>query len=171
MVSEHKRYIRDIRSKADKQQGRFDNSGWLQTPEPEVKAEFTTADSNMKVMCPFCLYPDKLSAFFISNSKGISQGKAQCPECHITMMMKSLIMDVDAEGYAKWVFNYRKDGFWQKCPFATWKKRLHNIGWSTAFWAKYKALKGTDDVDSIFSQGEQAAEDYEEAYKTYSEGQ
>ncbi len=159
-MSEHRKYIRQSKSFDDRQQIKFDKDGkWIKPAEVEI-VQFTAVNCNELVACPFCLYKAKLSAFFISTKTGISQANAKCPECHNGMRMKSLWNDMGASQYAEWVFNYRLSGFWQKCPFAVWKKRLKEIGWSTAFWARYRELKGVEAADSMFSDAERMAEDY-----------
>ena len=160
MVNEHGRYVRDSKSKDDKQQSRFDKTGWIKPKEKEPEVQFTTVSGNEMVMCPFCLHTAKLSLFFVSTNKGISQGKAECPSCKNGMLMKSLYNDWGAEEYAQWVFDYRRSGFWQKCPFPTWKQRLYEIGWAHTFWTTYKELKGSDTSQSYFDQMNQQAEEY-----------
>jgi hypothetical protein len=172
LVNEHGRYVRDSKSKDNKKQSRFDKSGWLQPVDKEVEVVFTGASINEQVMCPFCLYQAKLSAFFISNKKGISQTNAHCPDCNHDMRMKSLWNNWGAKEYAEWVFDYRHSGFWQKCPFAKWKERLHKIGWAHEFWTRYKELKGADTTDSYFEHMEKEAQEYANAqYKEYEESQ
>jgi hypothetical protein len=112
--------------------------------------QMTSVDYNMRVRCPFCLHDDRLQAFLVSTKKGISQARAECPECHNGMMMKSLTSEWTPEQYAEWAYPYAGSGFWQKVPFETWKKRLHEIGWSHRFWERYKALKGSDESEDYF---------------------
>jgi hypothetical protein len=163
----HSKWERDIDNKADKQQIKFDASGKMVQPKPAEITQFTAVNCNQPVMCPFCLYQAKLSSFFISNKKGISQGRAECPECHNGMLMKSLWADMNAKEYAKWVFDYRVNGFWQKCPFATWKKRLHDIGWSYDFWNTYKGLKGIDSANETFEEADDRAKYYADKANEY----
>jgi len=167
MVSEHDRYVRDSKSKDDKKQSKFDKSGWLQKSKPEVTAVFTSVSGNELVMCPFCLYTSKLSLFFVSTKKGISQHDAKCPECHNGMRMTSLWNEWSPEEYAEFVYPYARSGFWQKCPFQTWSKRLRAIGWSYRFWARYKALKGEDTTESYFDYMERQAQEYAEEHSGY----
>ena len=156
----YSKWERDISNKADKQQIKFDISGQMIQPKPAEITQFTAVNCNQMVMCPFCLFQAKLSSFFISTKKGISQGRAQCPECHNGMLMKSLWADMNAKEYAKWVYDYRVNGFWQKCPFATWRTRLKAIGWAYDFWNTYKGLKGVDAAETVFSDAERMARDY-----------
>jgi len=159
-MSTSKRYERDQKSISEKQQVRFGANSEVIQPKSAEITQFTTVNCNQPVMCPFCLYQAKLSSFFISTKKGISQAKAECPECHNGMLMKSLWMNMSAKEYGKWVWDYRKSGFWQKCPFATWKKRLHDIGWSYDFWNVYRGLKGLEKAEGMFSDAERMARDY-----------
>jgi len=98
--------------------------------------------SRVKYMCPFCLHTDYLKAFMIPKKKGWSVRMAQCPECGNKMRMKTLLAEWTPEQFAEWVYNYRLSGFWGKCPFEKFNKRLKDIGWSERFWRRYKELKG-----------------------------
>jgi hypothetical protein len=160
MVEDNSKWMQDKRKRCPENQVTFNKAGWINIPEPVKIETFTTVNCNVMLACPFCLHQDKLSAFFVSTTTGISQSKACCPECHNGMLMKSLYNDWGAKEYADWVFDYRKSGFWKKCPFDKWKKRLHDIGWSIEFWARYKQLKGDDDADTIFDDAERMAKDY-----------
>lgn len=160
MVSDNARYKRDQTSKADTNQIKFDKSGWVKKPEPVSQTVFTATNANELVMCPFCLYQAKLSLFFVTIQSGISQGKALCPECKTSMLMKSLWNEWGAKEYAEWVFNYRSSGFWKKCNFQVWSKRLKEIGWSYDFWARYKELKAQFSTDEIFDDADRMARDY-----------
>lgn len=134
-------FNRRMKSFVDKQQAKFNNKGDMEVRETsgtKTNVQINTKDS---VMCPFCLYESKLSSFLISNKKGLSQGLAKCPECKNTMQMHNLCDIMNVKEYAKWVYEYGKFGFWKKCPFIEWKKRLSHIGWQQEFWDEYKALK------------------------------
>jgi transcription elongation factor Elf1 len=165
MTSEHKRYIRDEKSKKDKQQARFGERGEVNITKPSQTSVFISVNFNEKVWCPFCLYEAKLSQFLVSGKKGYQQGTAKCPECKTTMRMSSLWNDWDATKYAEWVFDYAMSGFWQKCSFEIWKKRLHQIGWSHNFWTRYKELKGSSETTSYFDHMAKQAEDYARQWK------
>lgn len=158
------KFDREYKSHFDKAQVKFNNDGVAQRPvAPEVK-KFTSVNCNVLVMCPFCLHQAKLSAFFISTKKGISEGKAECPECHNGMLMKSLFEDMSPTQYADWVFKYKAFGFWKKCPFETWKKRLASIGWAKEFWDRYKDLKTDATIENYTTSAEEAERIYEEQY-------
>lgn len=163
------RWERDMKSSDDKQQVRFNVGGWLEKPAPPKVESFMVCNPNEIVMCPFCLFKAQLNRFFVSTKKGVSQGMASCPECHNGMRMKTLLAEMDATQYAEFVFGYRISGFWKKCPFEAWKKRLKDIGWSYQFWTRYKALKGDAEVDETLDGSKKQAEDYEAAYASYEE--
>lgn len=159
MVSEHKRYVRQEKARDDKMQTIFSPWGEVEPRhKPKVEAIFT-GDMNMMVACPFCLNSGRLQIFLVSTKKGISQSNAECPECHNGMKMKSLTADWTPEQYADWVYAYRLSGFWQKCPFATWKKRLKNSGIAGQFWERYKALKGDTDTPAYTKEENDAYND------------
>ena len=167
MVSDKKRYAIRERTINDKQKSTFDSHGWFVKPAPQSKTEFTAANVNVRVYCPFCLYEDKLQAFLISNKEGISQGKALCPDCNNSMMMKSLYNDWTTKQYAEWVFNYRRSGFWQKCPHDKWKKRLFAAGMVKEFWDTYKELQNYSEVDHTFDRLTSTEGSYQKAYDAY----
>ncbi len=169
MVTQDKLYKIHQEAENDKKQAKFDKKSTMVAPAKPVVETFTAKNCNELVMCPFCLHQAFLSSFFISNKKGISQGKAECPECHNTMLMKSLWQDMSPTQYAQWVFNYKSMGFWQKCPFAKWKDRLYAIGWGFEFWIEYKRLKKDAEMESEFGSTEKATESYEQAYNQYEE--
>lgn len=144
----------------DPAQVRFNDNGWMIKTEPPKAEPPASLNSNEQVMCPFCLYQNKLSHFFVSVKKGISSGKAFCPECKNGMLMRTLLADMTATQYAKFVWDYRTSGFWKKCPFDVWKQRLHGVGWSHEFWEEYKRLKAQFSSDSIFDDADKMARDY-----------
>lgn len=167
MVSEHKKYVMQVQSKADRKQSRLGTDGKLKMSTAQMVTQQREIDFTQQVMCPFCLHADKLQAFLLSTSKGISQSRAQCPECKNGMMIKSLTVEWAPEQYADWVYDYTGSGYWQKCKFATWKERLFKIGWAKRFWDRYKALKGTGEesegyIDYINRQGEEYAKQWQE---------
>lgn len=114
--------------------------------------------------CPFCLSYVRLRLFLISNKKGYDRGLGKCPECGQKMKLKTLVMmeTCEPEEYAKFVFEYRRSGFWQKIKFASWKDRLKIMKWTKRFWDEYKRLRG----DSPDPEGEK---ELEEKWKSYEE--
>lgn len=89
------------------------------------------------VTCPFCLEFDYLYNF---HKEG---GLYTCPICTNRMMSTSLIVKMDIEKFAQWVFDYRKNGFFKKVfpDFNSWCSKLHKFGLSYDFWEKYNSLK------------------------------
>jgi hypothetical protein len=95
-------------------------------------------------ICPFCL---ETSNKFIIENKGL----IKCPNCLISMKMKTLlfIKDCSNEEYARWVYEYRLSGFFFKLKsgnnsFEKWNKKMKELGFSYEFWDEYKRLKGED---------------------------
>jgi hypothetical protein len=82
------------------------------------------------------------------------------------MMMKSLTAEWTPEQYADWVFPYGHSGFWQKCKFETWKKRLSQIGWAQRFWQRYKELKGEDGTESYTDYIERKSQEDAQQYES-----
>jgi hypothetical protein len=154
LSKEHQKYARGLQAKRDAHQTVFGGDGAIHQ-KPQMTSKQAYVDFSRVVFCPFCLHEDGLQAFLVSTKEGISQSKAQCPECMNGMMMNSLVHVWTPEEYAQWVFAYARRGFWQqKCKFEQWKKRLQEKGWAKLFWDRYKELKG--------SSGEEQPESYTE---------
>jgi len=129
-------------------------------PKP-AKKDVTTITGTF--MCPFCLHLGPISEYLVSTKKGISQGKALCPECKQGMMMRSLTSEWTPEEFAEWVYPYTRSGFWQKCSFKKFNERLKRLGWSYPFWTRYKQLKGEDKSETYDQYIERKQrEEYEE---------
>lgn len=171
MPSEKKLYRMREKAQDDKHQLRLGTDGKLKPSKAQMVTVTVSVDYNMRVMCPFCLYDDKLRAFLVSTKKGISQARAQCPECHNGMMMKSLTTEWTPEEYAEWVYPYAGSGFWQKCKFSIWKERLYKMGWSHRFWTRYKELKGTDESESYWDYLDQQQDEVKEQWEREQEEQ
>ena len=146
MSKEHRKYEREQKSKQDALQSRLDNQGNLVKPTEKAKEERINIDKI--VYCPFCLFRGKLAKFLMTDIKGgISTYRAKCPECKVTMLMKTVnamhyMSDEKIRSYARWVIDYRS-GFWNKVKKDIWSKRLKDYQWSTVFWSEYKKLKAT----------------------------
>lgn len=106
------------------------------------EAEKMAIPWDTQVLCPFCLHIGKVRDFRVPIKKGWSTGKARCPECDQGMLMKSLLAEMTPEEFAEWVYAYSRSGYWGKCSFEKFRKRLIDLGWSYRFWARYKELKG-----------------------------
>ena len=113
-----------------------------------------------EVSCVFCLYTTKLQKFFKTDAKGRTIALVECPECHNKMRLKTLLTDMTPQEYAKFVYGYRLSGFWQKAPFATFTKRLREMGISNEFWSEYKKLKGEDTEQPFGMDKDRLKEDY-----------
>ena len=123
-------------------------------PARYTKIEQKGIDPYKMTTCPFCLSYLRLQKFLISDAKGkgINKGRGKCPECGEGLQLKTLVMMATAtpEQYAKFCYDYRRSGFWQKkigeARFPTWKRRLALMKWTQPFWNEYKKLRG-DTVD------------------------
>jgi hypothetical protein len=169
MSKGQRKYAREERMRSDHAQTCFQPDGSVQE-RYHARVQDASVDVNQIVVCPFCLQSDKLQAFLISNKKGISKSNAQCPKCQSGMRMNSLLRKWDAESFAEWVFEYSKQGYWQKVKFEEWKERLNQLGWGQSFWTRYRALKGENEgaeseesyADRMNRQGEEAARQWNE---------
>lgn len=103
-----------------------------------LKAEYDTI-----IMCPFCLSTLKLAEF------RFSEGLRVCSHCNNKMRLETLLKINSIEEFAKFVFNYRFNGFWQKIKpsFKQWNKNLYLLGLSKEFWEHYHRLKGDTKKD------------------------
>ncbi len=148
-------------------------------------------DPFKKTRCPFCLSYLQLSKFLISKGKkGFDRGHGKCPECEEGMRLQTLVKmeqwikegipqapsgeDVDpykplvlrgVEAYAAWVYEYRKNGFFQKIKFPAWAAMLKSMGWADAFWKKYRQLKGDLPTDEEQKRDEVAWAGYEASFQ------
>lgn len=130
-------------------------------------------DLNKVVFCPFCLEENKVQRFLVSTKQGVSQHNAACPVCGVGFRLYNLLKAWTPETYADWVFEYRKSGFFQKINFLDWREKLYKMGWASAFWARYNALKGEEKdedgesyADRMNRLGEEAAQQWTEAGET-----
>lgn len=152
MSKEHIKYLREQEVLKDKQQATFKNGNAILQSKDKHTSAIIVVDINVQVMCPFCLYQDKLRLFLVSTKKGISQKLAKCPECKNGMMMRNLTAEWTPEQYAEFCYGYSRTGFWDKVPFTKWKERLNQIGWSTQFWNRYNQLKGENQDMETYDQ-------------------
>lgn len=141
MSRERRKWLRQELVRADRAQVCFSGDGQLLEKRARVVVEVASVDVSRVVFCPFCLFEGKLQRFLVSTKEGISRSKAECPECEAGMLMSSVVHVWKPEEYAQWVFAYARRGFWQKCKWAIWRKRLLERGWSESFWDRYKELK------------------------------
>lgn len=96
------------------------------------------------ILCPFCLEVLHISDFLYS------QGLYKCKVCNnrITEHTLKLMFEwfncekPNVREFAKWVFGYRLNGFFQKIKFKEWNKNLYDLGFSFDFWNYYKVFKG-----------------------------
>lgn len=138
----HRKYRREQNAKDDKQQTML-NPKTLSFIEPKQKPEVKITETFTGVYrCPFCLHLNKINAFLISTKKGYDKRLGHCPECNNNMMIKTLTSEMTPEQFADFAFDYSRQGYWQKVPFAKFSERLAVIGWTQRFWTRYKELKG-----------------------------
>jgi len=145
----------------DKGQSKLDSPTVRRISFPQQTRVTASLNVDILVMCPFCLYTAKLTAFVISTKKGFDHARGKCPECKNGMLLKSLTAVWTPEQYAEWVAEYSRFGFWQKIPYQTWRGRLEAIGWAMRFWVKYKEIKPMSSSDEYTeAMNKQAYEKY-----------
>ena len=139
----HKKYVREQIAEYDKQQAKLTLNGIAKNVATYVVI-ITQLQPEKIMICPFCLGQHKTMKFYISKKNGIDKRLGKCPECQNQMLLKTLIsmLKWNAQEFAKWVYDYRLSGFWQKVNFNVWKKRLFDLNMSYEFWEEYKNLKG-----------------------------
>lgn len=135
----------------DKEQTQLTKNGCESNNREYAEKQYHNDNPEKIVLCPFCLTQNQILRFVKK------RGLLKCPICENEMMLISLIKKMDIEEFAKWVFNYRLSGFWQKVyPNAKeWFKKLYELGISKEFWDVYNRLKGESKAKSGFN------EDYE----------
>ena len=113
--------------------------------------------------CPFCLYYGVIRDFETKTKRGNISKLYKCPDCSNGMRKKTLTTRMSTTEYAEWVFDYSHSGFFQKTPFKKWCSRMWRLGIATAFWKRYKELKGqpTDE--------EQMEADFDEQQRQWAE--
>ena len=145
-------------AKNDKKQSKFSQNTTILKPSSFIQTK--QLDLMQEVSCVFCLYTTKLQKFFKTDAKGRTIALVECPECHNKMRLKTLLTDMTPQEYAKFVYGYRLSGFWQKCPFALFNKRLRAMGISNEFWSEYKKLKGENTEQPTTNEENKQWEDY-----------
>lgn len=127
----------------DKQQTILTKKGCKINPHHYAEKELNLKWNNI-ITCPFCLNHNYLYDF-----RKIS-GFFECPFCKSRMRNTSLIVNMDIAKFARWVYGYRLNGFWQKVfpDFNAWNKKLRELDISYDFWENYKRLKGVSDSES-----------------------
>jgi transcription elongation factor Elf1 len=160
MSREHRHYLRGEKASYDKQQTVLAPQGIEMNPREHAKM-FSNPEYDKKVLCPFCLALAPMHKFLIKAKRGFNKGTGKCPECAQGMRLQTLmeLLKWNAEQYAEWIFEYVSSGYWSKCTFDIWKKRLSSLGMSQRFWDRYHTLKGDLIEESDFND-----RDYSENY-------
>lgn len=122
MTNEHKKYLREQKIITDKQQIRLDTLDFMKNP---LATEQTELKLNQIVICPFCLYMSTLKKFVFSCGKGFHKSLGFCVDCGNKMTFRTLLKmpTWTPQEYAKFVFDYVQNGFWDKCKYNVWSTR------------------------------------------------
>jgi hypothetical protein len=93
------------------------------------------------VLCPFCLSLNEFGKQFT-----LDKGFYKCLFCKNSLKKETIkiIVNMNPEEFARWVYDYRKNGFFKKIypTFKMWNNRLNEYNYSLRFWNKYKELRG-----------------------------
>lgn len=129
----------------DKQQTVLSGNGCKSNPHKYAELQ-DTANIDTIVMCPFCLSQYPLYRFEKYGNL------RKCLTCKNEMMLRTLTRTMNIEEFARWVFEYRLSGFWNKVypSFKEWNKRLKELGLYYEFWENYKRLKGNSQNDEDY---------------------
>jgi hypothetical protein len=138
----------------DKEQTLFTQEGSIKPNDFQFAEKVLAIRTDEKVICPFCLTPDKLHVFVIRKKTGVDHHSAYCPYCRTLMNLKTVLSVYKMTGaqFAKWVYEYNFGGrnqFFRKVNFNEWKERLKVLGLSYDFWEEYKKLKGEWNTRSV----------------------
>jgi len=160
MSKEHRKYVREQKAYADKQQTTFDILGKLKPSQMQQAKTVVDIKTDQIVACAYCLWQGALYKFLIKTKKGYHQSQAQCPSCGNKQLIRTLTTDMTPEEYAEWMYSNMQYGGWSKVPFTKWKERLAELGWSQRFWLKYRQLKGeeTQETEEEYIQRKQQEE-------------
>jgi hypothetical protein len=142
MSKEQQKYKREQKIITDKQQIRLDTLDFMKSPLVTEQIELKLSQI---VICPFCLYRSILEKFLFSCGKGLHKSLGFCPDCGNKATFRTLIKmpTWTPQEYAKFVFDYVQNGFWDKCNYGKWSTRMKlDLEICNAFWEKYKLLKG-----------------------------
>jgi transcription elongation factor Elf1 len=162
----HRRYLRQESARYDKAQAILTPEGVGPNPRAYSMRAQVLVEPQKKVTCPFCLGLEEFRLFLVSTKKGLSRSLAKCPLCLNGMRLKTLVdmLKWDAKKYAEFVAPYASDGFWKKCKFDVWKKRLLIMGWTQEFWDRYHELRGQAETESFSAymsrKGREEADEY-----------
>jgi hypothetical protein len=138
----HNQYLMQQKALIDKKQTFFSTKN---TEIQENNRIYTFEEPELlfsdKVICPFCLNLVELGVGFKLENQFY-----KCLKCNnlLTKITLAKIIYLAPEEFAKWVFNYRLNGFWQKIKFKEWCKELEQFdyNYSKRFWEKYHDLRG-----------------------------
>jgi transcription elongation factor Elf1 len=150
MGMSHRKYKREEKAKEDKYQTMLNPKSPSFIKEKQQQKVEVTVKYTGEYRCPFCLHLDKINAYLISTKKGYHHGLGKCPECGNQMQLKSLTAQWTPEQFADFMYEYSRQGGWQKVPFMKFNERLKLIGWAERFWSRYKQLKG-DSTDEKYT--------------------
>ena len=129
----------------DKEQTQLDKNGCIPNPYKNAQKTYATFDFSKKVLCPFCLEYNEMFRFIKK------RGFFICPVCGNDMMFRTLVKEMDIPDFARWVFEYRLSGFFQKVypSFKEWNNKLWNLGIAKEFWENYKKLRGDNENEEL----------------------
>jgi len=129
----------------DKEQTQLTKKGCIPNPNKYAEKTYSTFDFSKQVLCPFCLEYNALFSFIKK------RGFFECPVCHNDMMLKTLVKEMNIADFARWVYEYRLSGFWDKVypNFESWNNKLWKLGIAKEFWENYKRLKGDNNPEEL----------------------
>lgn len=132
-----------------------------------------------RVMCPWCLWEGPLSDFslLIQGKRGlqaVSRKRVYCPDCYVTMNMKSFMrtQDMSVRDYAVWfwdaVFAW---GGWRRISQAARDRyflrvKLWDYRDRDEFWGVYRMFKGGQTRDDV----EADDEDFRDYQRQFEDG-
>lgn len=129
----------------DKLQTRLSENGIIPNNFKFATVTLQDKTKGKMLMCPFCLIPHFLTEYTYN------KGFYECKSCKNRITDKTLLKmysffteneKIQTEEYARWVFDYRMNGFFQKITFKDFNERLKELNISYEFWDFYKKLKG-----------------------------
>jgi len=131
--------------------------------EPEPIMVTTVLEPWVKYRCPYCLGEYPIYKFETYTKLNKVSKKAKCPECHATMLKKTLTADMTPVEYGRWLYDACGYGGYAKINWEKIKMRVKDMGIADTFWTAFKAAK----AEKWASEGRVSDEQVDEMYKQY----
>jgi predicted RNA-binding Zn-ribbon protein involved in translation (DUF1610 family) len=131
--------------------------------DPKPIMVTTVLEPWVKYRCPYCLGEYPIYRFETYTKSNKMSKKAKCPECHATMLKKTLTADMTPSEYGRWLYDSCGYGGYLKISWDKIKMRVKDMGIADTFWTAFKAAK----AEKWAEKGIKTDEEIDEAYQQY----